>query len=132
MALVLQRADTGTWTGENWSDDAEFTQEDKVNTELARTLVNTTGDADTTLKFGSELEDGVDTNVWCSIESVSGVWPHFWMIVGIGTCGVVTRCAHFTQHRMVIKKNRRVSSMLVSRHVRTLSGDSKYPFSFCV
>ena len=65
---------------------------------------NMTGDADTTLKFGSELEDGVDTNVWSSIESVSGVWPHFWMIVGIGTCGVVTRCAHFTQHRMVIKK----------------------------
>ena len=30
------------------------------------------------------------------------------------------------------KKNRRVSSMLVSRHVRTLSADSKYPFSFCV
>ena len=56
MARVLQRADTGTWTGEDWSDDAEFTQEDTVNTELGRTLVNTTGDADTTLKFGSELE----------------------------------------------------------------------------
>ena len=84
MARVLQRADTGTWTGEDWSDDAEFTQEDTVNTELARTLVNTTGDADTTLKFGSELEDGVDTNVWSSIESVSGVWPHFWRSLGLG------------------------------------------------
>ena len=39
-------SDTGTWTGEDWSDDAEFTQEDTVNTELARTLVNTTGDED--------------------------------------------------------------------------------------